>query len=62
MTGGTEVLPSVGVIVPNHDRIDQLVEAVESVQDQTYTGRVQTYVVYRPRPEFDQVLRRWGDS
>ena len=62
MTSGSQVLPSVGVIVPNHDRLKELVEAVGSVCGQIYTGRVQIYVVYRPRPEFEPFQGCFSDS
>ena len=54
--------PSVGVVIPNHDRLKELVEAVGSVGGQTYTGRVQIYVVYRPRPEFEPFQGRFSSS
>ncbi len=42
--------PSVGVVIPNHDRVQELSEAIASVEAQHYEGQVQVYVVYRERP------------
>lgn len=56
------MMPSVGVIVPNHSRTCPMVEAVESVLGQSYSGLVQVYVVYRPRNEFDSLNDHFDDS
>ncbi len=55
-------VPSVGVIIPNHERCGPLLEAIESVLGQSYPGPVQAYVVYRPRPEFDALVASLSDS
>lgn len=55
-------LPSVGVIVPNHARIDTLVEAVRSAQAQEYDGEVRVYVVYLERPGAAEVIESLGEG
>ena len=52
------VWPSVAVVVPNHSRITELEEAIESIEAQDYPGRIHVYLVYRPRPEIEAVLAR----
>ncbi len=49
-------LPSVGVIIPNHSRVGTLLETLESVYAQDYTGPIGIYLVYRQRPEMTEVL------
>ena len=56
------VWPSVAVVVPNHSRINELEEAIESIEAQDYPGRVHVYLVYRPRPEIEPVLARLGPA
>ena len=51
-----EWLPSVAVIIPNHDRVTELQEAVDSVGLQDYRGQITIYVVYRYRPGIENVL------
>jgi len=51
-----EWLPSVAVIIPNHDRVTELQEAVDSVGLQDYRGQITIYVVYRYRPGIETVL------
>ena len=54
--------PSVAVVVPNHSRITELEEAIESIEAQDYPGRIHVYLVYRPRPEIEAVLARLGPA
>ena len=54
--------PSVAVVVPNHSRIDELREALASIEVQDYPGRVHAYLVYWPRPEVEPLLAELGDS
>ena len=54
--------PSVAVVVPNHSRIDELREALASIEAQDYPGRVHAYLVYWPRPEVEPVLAELGES
>jgi hypothetical protein len=54
-------LPSVGVVVPNHNRMDELCEAIASVKAQEYEGKVCVYVVYRERPGIADLLSAFGD-
>jgi len=54
--------PSVAVVVPNHSRITELEEAIESIEAQDYPGRIHVYLVYRPRPEIEPVLARLGPA
>ena len=54
--------PSVAVVVPNHSRITELEEAIESIEAQDYPGRIHVYLVYRPRPEIEPVLVRLGPA
>ena len=56
------VWPSVAVVVPNHSRITELEEAIESIEAQDYPGRIHVYLVYRPRPEIEPVLARLGPA
>ena len=56
------VWPSVAVVVPNHSRITELEEAIESIEAQDYPGRIHVYLVYRPRPEIEPVLVRLGPA
>lgn len=49
-------LPSVGVIIPNDSRVLELSEALSSIMQQTYGGRITVYLVYRPRPEVTSLL------
>ncbi len=58
----TEAWPSVAVVVPNHARIDELREALASIEAQDYPGRVHTYLVYWPRPEVETLLAELGGS
>jgi glycosyltransferase involved in cell wall biosynthesis len=53
--------PSVGVVVPNHSRTDELREAIASVKAQEYEGKVCVYVVYRERPGIGDLLFAFGD-
>ncbi|WP_029767708.1 glycosyltransferase family 2 protein [Haloglycomyces albus] len=52
--------PSVGVVIPTHNRPQQVREALQSVLEQFYPGRLETIVVYdRAKP--DHSLGRDGD-
>lgn len=55
-------LPSVGVVIPNHQRAAELEAAVASVRDQTYEGPVHIYLVYQDRPELRRLLDRLGEG
>ncbi len=48
--------PTVAVVIPNHSRVQELLEAVSSVAMQRYEGTVRSYVVYRPRAGIEEVL------
>ena len=50
--------PSVCVVIPNHDRVNELLQAVASVEAQHYEGQVRIYIVYLERPGIDGVLSR----
>lgn len=53
-------LPSVGVVIPTHDRPEQMRAALRSVLAQTYRGRVEVIVVFdRSKP--DESLTAGGD-
>ena len=54
----SERWPSVCVVIPNHDRVNELLQAVASVEAQHYEGQVRIYIVYRERPGIDGVLSR----
>jgi len=60
--GGAESWPSVAVVVPNHSRIDELRQALASIEAQDYPGRVHAYLVYWPRPEVEPLLTALGGS
>lgn len=53
-------VPSVGVVLPNYSRVEELAHALESIDQQDYAGQVRTYLVYEPRPELDPLLNRLG--
>ena len=48
--------PTVAVVIPNHSRVQELLQAVSSVAMQRYEGDVRSYVVYRPRAGIEEVL------
>jgi len=50
--------PSVGVIVPNHSRVESLLETLRSIAAQDYSGQVNVYLVYLERPEITEVISR----
>ena len=50
--------PSVGVIVPNHSRIESLLETLDSIRAQDYTGEINVYLVYLQRAEVADVISR----
>ncbi len=52
--------PSVGVIVPNHSRVESLSETLQSILAQDYAGRVQIYLVYLQRPEIAGLVSQLG--
>jgi hypothetical protein len=52
--------PSIGVVIPNHDRLYELVDAVDSVFAQRYDGHVTVYVVFRPRLAIRELAGRFG--
>ena len=49
----TDRWPSVGVIIPNHRRVDELRQAISSVRSQDYEGPVRIHLVYQERDGFD---------
>ncbi len=59
-TGASSQWPSICVVIPNHDRLNELVEAVDSVLAQRYDGQVTVYVVYLPRPAVRDLSSRFG--
>lgn len=52
--------PSIAVVIPNHERIDTLSQALTSVARQHYCGTVRVYLVYRERPEIRPILEALG--
>lgn len=52
--------PSVGVIVPNHSRVESLAETLRSIATQDYTGRVHVYLVYLRRTEIASLISQLG--
>ena len=54
--------PSVGVVVPNNERIATLQETLVSVVNQDYSGVVNCYLVYRSRPGILPLLESLGNS
>ena len=57
----SERWPSVCVVIPNHDRVDELLQAVASVEAQQYEGQIRIYIVYLERPAIDEVLSTLGN-
>ena len=57
----SEGWPSVCVVIPNHDRVDELFQAVASVEAQQYEGQIRIYIVYLERPGIDEVLSTLGN-
>lgn len=55
-------LPSVAVIIPNHDRTDELHEALASVANQDYPGVVRVYLVYQERSGIGPLLDALGPT
>ena len=53
--------PSVGVIIPNHNRVDELCQAVASVEAQQYEGTIRIYIVYLERPGIADTLLTLGN-
>ena len=53
--------PSVGVIIPNHNRVDELCQAVASVEAQQYKGTIRIYIVYQERPGIADTLLTLGN-
>jgi hypothetical protein len=45
-------------VIPNYRRVDEALEAVNAVTEQTYAGPVRAYLVYEPRPSIENLLRR----
>jgi hypothetical protein len=52
----------VAVVVPNHERVETLVETLASIAAQDYPGETHTYLAYRPREGFERVLDDVSDS
>ncbi len=52
--------PSVGVIVPNHSRIESLSKTLQSVSLQDYAGEIHVYLVYLQRPEIARLIEQLG--
>ena len=48
--------PSVGVVIPNHERLQELLEAIASVKEQRYKGHICVYVVFQERPGVSNIL------
>src|SRR5437868_5924016 len=53
--GGMREWPSVGVVLPTHNRPAELKAALDSVLSQDYEGRIEAVIVH-DRSEPDQVL------
>lgn len=52
--------PSVGVIVPNHSRVESLLETLQSIAAQDYSGQINVYLVYLQRPGIADIVARLG--
>ncbi len=48
--------PSVAVVVPNHQRVEETLLAVRSAVEQEYPGRLRVYLVYQRRPDAAALL------
>jgi teichuronic acid biosynthesis glycosyltransferase TuaG len=48
--------PSVGVIIPNHSRVESLLETLQSIAAQDYVGQINVYLVYLQRPGIADIV------
>jgi hypothetical protein len=57
-----EAWPSVAVVVPNYQRVEETLLAVRSALEQEYAGRLRVYLVYERRSDEAMLLERLPDE